>query len=94
MSHYYEKDGRKYPSVTTILKDVTNNSAPLTQWAANMVVEWIRQNCGEHGYYMMDDGDLDAARFHFRDVSQEALDTGSEVHAAIERLMNEILRDS
>jgi len=93
MTHYYDKGEYKYPSVTTIIGDTTPKNW-MGPWAAKMVVEWIRQNCGEHGYYLMDDGDLDSAKSHFRDVSQEALDTGSEVHAAIERLMNEILRDS
>ena len=41
MSRYYEKDGKKYPSVTHIIGECTDKSQALTQWAANQVVEWI-----------------------------------------------------
>ena len=99
MTHYYDKDGKKYPSVTTIISDCTNKSGPLTQWAANQVVEWIRQNTniigtgGNDTARIVMDKDLDSARFHFKDVSQTALDVGSEVHGAIEAfLKREIAR--
>uniref|UniRef100_A0A6M3Y0C1 Putative PD-(D/E)XK nuclease superfamily protein n=1 Tax=viral metagenome TaxID=1070528 RepID=A0A6M3Y0C1_9ZZZZ len=86
---YYDKDEWKYPSVTTVISDCTDKSAPLTQWAANMTVEWIRQNVGqeEMGIYPTTDEHLEKARTHFRDVSQEALDVGSEVHNAIEKYL-------
>lgn len=86
MAHHYKKNDIKYPSVTTIISDCTDSSGALTQWAANMVVEWIR----EHGAIIsktliaVDDPLLEKARFNFRKVSQKALDIGSEVHNAIE----------
>ena len=100
MSHKYPKGEYEYPSVTTIISDCTDKSGALTQWAANMVVQWIRQNCPKppRGNYLSGDDfcvseeDLDDARFHFRDISKEALDVGSEVHKAIERLLNEAIR--
>jgi hypothetical protein len=87
MSHTYKKDGFEYPSVTTIISDSVNTAEPLMNWAANMVVEWIQQNCSDanpNTYYTVADGDLDEARKNFRSVSQKALDIGSEVHHAAE----------
>lgn len=92
MSRYYKVDKLKYPSVTTIIGDCTDKSGPLTQWAANMVCQWLRENCEEdfnHGseekFYEVYEDDLNNARFNFRNVSKEALDVGSEVHNLIER---------
>lgn len=89
MSHTYKKGEYEYSSVTTIISDCTDKSAPLTQWAANMVVEWIKENCNhielkEHYPYEITNEELDKARFNFREVSQKALDIGSDVHNAIE----------
>ena len=39
--------------------------------------------------YLLDDIDLEQARFHYKTVSQEALDVGSEVHRLIEEFLNE-----
>ena len=81
----YEKDGITYPRCTEVIKDCSNNSDALIQWAANQTVEWIRENAApiEGGYWIPDEN-LDKARFNFRETSQIALDVGSEVHAAIE----------
>ena len=86
MSHTYEHKGFKYPSVTTIISDCSDKSGALTQWAANMTVEWIRQNCNSEygGIYEVSEDSLENARFNFRAVSQDALDIGSAVHHAIE----------
>ena len=93
MSRHYKKNGKKYPSVTTIISDCTDSSGALTQWAANMCKEWIIENCGPtwkmdvdvtQPLYELTVADLDEMRFNFRKVSQKALDIGSEVHNAIE----------
>ena len=98
---YITPDGRQLSSVTQIIGDCTDKSGALTQWAANMTVEWIRQNCeSSHvgfealggainmpNYRLVTMGDLDQARFNFRDVSQEALDIGSETHDNIEHYL-------
>jgi hypothetical protein len=95
MARYYEKDGKKLVSVTTIISDCCDKSAALTAWAANMVCLWIRENCrsnmrknkmtgDEEFYYNVFEEDLQEAKTHFRDVSKTALDIGSQVHAAIE----------
>ena len=84
MSRHYKIDGLELPTVTTIISDCTDKSGALTQWAANMCVEWIRQNVEfeKHaGCYELVDDDLEKARFNFREVSKTALDIGSETHA-------------
>ena len=56
-----------------------------------MVCEWIKRNCDlatpqvpKEEHYIVYEEDLDNARMNYRDVSQDALDIGSEVHACIE----------
>ena len=96
MSHKYnppENPELEWASVTTICSDATDKSGPLTQWAANMTVEWVKVNCDffsgqpanyEKAYYEVTEEQLNDARFNFRNVSQEALDVGGGVHDAIE----------
>lgn len=79
------------PSVTEIISDCTNSSDPLTQWAANMTVKWIKENCIERKSIIQNpptfkilEDDLNKARFNFRNVSETALSIGTEVHKAIE----------
>lgn len=82
----YEKDGIKYPRCTDIISDCTNKSDGLIQWAANQVVEWIRENSDRNGnLFLVTGSDLDDARYNFKETSQTALDVGSEVHNAIEK---------
>ena len=94
-----------YPSCTTIISDCTDKGGALTQWAANMCKLWIEENCGwnplpgsqdkpaEYGWYDIYTDQLDEMRFHFREVSQKALDIGSEVHDAIEmHLQNKLFK--
>ena len=90
MSHY-KIDDKKLASVTTIISDCSDKSGALTQWAANMVVEWIKENAYETGdvpEYLVGIEELNLARFNFRDVSKTALDVGSKVHQAIEDYFN------
>ena len=92
MTHYYNKGEFKLPSVTTIIGDCHDKSGALCQWSANMVCEWIRKNCPKppRGNYLsgndycVSEEDLDDARMNYREVSKDALDIGSTVHAAIE----------
>ena len=77
----------QFPSVTTIISDCCDKSGPLCQWSANMVCEWIRQNC-EHCItpecYIVSEEELNLARFEYKNVSQAALNIGSAVHSGIE----------
>lgn len=86
MGRYYKINDKELPSVTTIIADCTDKSRPLTQWAANMTVEWIKKNCSKSDMmrYQVTEDQLNEARFNFREISQEALDIGSAVHHAIE----------
>ena len=95
----YKKDGLEFPSVTEIIGDCTDKSGALTMWSANQVVLWIRENCqrqlipasksSENTEILIKhhvfETDLNDARFHFKTVSKEALDVGSEVHDIIEK---------
>ena len=96
MSSYELPDGRKLPSVTTIIADCTDKSHGLTQWAANSTVEYIRQNSElylthpsphDDDCYSVTRGTLDKASTHYKDLSKEALDIGSQVHHAIENYL-------
>jgi len=77
------------PSVTEIIGDCTDKSGALTQWAANMTVEWIKEHCLEIyvDAYQVSVDQLNDARFNFKTVSQKALDIGSEVHGLIENYL-------
>lgn len=87
----YDINGYKYASVTTIISDCSDKSGPLTYWAANQTVEYIRKNCQRdtvhpwaNGRFLVSDDDLENARRNFKEVSKDALDIGSEVHDAVE----------
>lgn len=83
MSHVYKHKGHLLPSVTTIIGEYSNKDA-LIQWAANSSTEYIK----EHWEEMQGMGigcHLNAARFHYRALSKEALDIGSEFHAIAEQ---------
>ena len=96
MTHYYKDKEWSKPGVTSIIADCHDKSGPLTQWAANMVVEWIRQNCPKALFldmghlekssdeFCVSEEDLDEARFNYKSISEKALNIGSEVHSAIE----------
>ena len=45
MSRHYKKNGKKYPSCTTIISDCTDHRGWAFQWASNECVAWIRENC-------------------------------------------------
>ena len=87
----YQKGDFLYPSVTKIIGDCTDKSRVLTQWSANQVVDWIKQNCkkssGMIPTWKVTEDQLNEARFNFRDVSDEALQVGSAVHNAIEEYL-------
>ena len=76
----------KWPSPSNIISDVNDKSSALTQWSANMVCEWIRNNCEKKEnslIYYVSEEDLGKARFEYKNVSERALDVGSQVHDAV-----------
>lgn len=83
----YEKNGIEYPSVTTVLGMLDKSSA-LTWWASGCAVDYIREHLEElknpssaHSVEEI----LKAAKAAFTRTSEKALDTGSQVHDAIEK---------
>jgi len=97
MTNYYDHKGFSKPGVTSIISDCNDKSNALLPWATKAVCEWIRKNCdqpwldtgeivGDEGsdvYFVFPD-DLDLAQKNYRDISDEALDIGSQVHKAVE----------
>ena len=91
----YTKDGIKYPRCTGIISDCTSKGDAMTQWAANCVVEYMKESLDpflRHGGETWDRHEfvleqLDKARFAHKSVSDTALDIGSEVHNAIEKYL-------
>lgn len=78
---WYPHDGKKYPTITTIL-GVLDKPA-LVQWSANMTVEYIKQHLVEMVAEEQIDYYLKKAKTAFRQKSKVAMDTGSIVHNAI-----------
>src|SRR6185503_16033645 len=62
-------------------------SGALTQWAANMTVEYIRHNLDLAKVYTVEELEqlLNQARFNFRDYKEEAGEIGHQAHAWIEQ---------
>ena len=82
------------PSVTEIISDANNISGPIAQWAANMCVEFIKEQAHynkESDEYTLYSDLLNYARFNFKTVSQKALYIGSEVHGLIENYLTYML---
>lgn len=78
----YDIDGNTYPSVTTIL-NVLDKPA-LIGWAANMAVEYIKQQIENNPDFAMDiETILEAAKTEYKTVSVEAADIGTEIHDLI-----------
>lgn len=78
---WYPYNGKKFPTVTTIL-DCLNKPA-LTQWAANMTIEYFRANMKEMTTDEQIDYHLKKAKTAYRTMSKKAMDIGSVVHDAI-----------
>ena len=88
----------KYPRMTEMLSEADNPSFGLMPWVGRCAVEYIRENSSntddtgvwyEKDYYRVTEQDLKMAKEHYKTVSQEALDIGSEVHSLIEEFLNE-----
>lgn len=84
MERWYPYKDKKFPTITTI-NDILNKPA-LTQWSANLTVAYIKEHLKEMitdeqiEYYL---GSKGKAKTAYRQVSKEAMDTGSIVHDAI-----------
>ena len=70
MAHYYEKNGNRLPSCTTIIGDCTDGTNWAIPYGANQACDWIRDNCvweeeplmmnplPDDGYYLVTRDDL------------------------------------
>lgn len=100
---YYEAvDGVKYEvtGVTTAV-GIIDKSAPLTQWAANMTIQYIRENLGSinktdalgsHVFIPEEfEALLEKARFNFRTIKKAAADIGTIAHDWLQNYVNQVL---
>jgi hypothetical protein len=81
MGRTYKLESGEYPSVTTIL-DILDKPA-LKQWAVNMAIEYIESQDEVTNEILQN------AKTEWKNVSQDALDIGSEIHNLIEVYIKE-----
>jgi hypothetical protein len=92
-------DGKKWPRMTEMLSEADNPSFGLMPWVGRCAVDYIREHCIKMNAtgtttrpiepYVVNEEDLDEAKTHYKTISKEALDIGSEVHSLIEEFLNE-----
>jgi hypothetical protein len=78
---WYKDGDKKYPTITTILGCL--DKPALVQWAANMTVEYFKENAKEMTTPEQIEYHLKKAKTAYRTMSKKAMDTGSIVHDAI-----------
>lgn len=69
---YKDFEGLEYPSVTQITGQLDKSEA-LVQWAVNSVCQAVSEGCT-----------IEKAKTAYKEISQEALDVGSETHKLVE----------
>jgi hypothetical protein len=79
MSRTYDINEQQYPSVTTIL-DVLDKPA-LKQWAVNSACDYMHRNPDNLDY----DQAIEQARVEWRNISNDAMNIGTEIHDLIEK---------
>ena len=86
MSNYLI-NGCEYPSVTKILGGVIDKSSALMQWAVNLALQYVRENIKTGVNSKAGDTDkvLTDAKYKYKELSQDAMDIGTEVHGLIEK---------
>lgn len=80
----YTIDSIEVPSVTTVL-GCLDKSESLIPWAVRQCTKFIRENKGDRETYPTLDKLLASAENNWRNVRDEAADTGTRVHGIIER---------
>ena len=80
-----KKDGIKWPTPSNIIGDVNDKSHNLIPWATGATTTYIEENCPINNYrkYIVSKDELIKARWHYKEISNRALDVGSAVHDAI-----------
>jgi len=80
----YTIDNIEFPSVTEIIDSCFDKSDALIGWATGEMLKWIRENTNEQMDYKSIMEIVGLSRFKFREVSGNAIDTGTQVHDLIE----------
>lgn len=75
------RDGKRYPSVTSVLKLVDKSG--LSQWAVNLALEWAVENWAFLGQRSNEEA-IRAGKYRWKDFRDERAGVGDGVHAAIE----------
>ncbi len=78
----YQINQIEYPSVTEVL-GMLDKSPALMGWAVKCCVNYIAENFEIYGQDRIGEL-LAAAKTNYKDISQDSLDIGSEVHSSIE----------
>jgi len=90
MGRIYKKDGKSYPSSTTITGQL-DKSGPLTWWAAGCAADYVIKKINEAKTQTFKAATViqfaELARKQFRAVSSQAADVGTAVHKAIEHYL-------
>jgi hypothetical protein len=89
MGRYYKtKDGKKVPSVTTVLK-LKDKGEGLMQWAVNCGVNHVKEACKQQGIVTLDDIEKieKEAKRAWKSQGQEAAGVGTKVHNALEKFV-------
>lgn len=81
MKDIYTFDDVEYPRVSTVMGQIENQG--LVMWKINMVIDYLESTQDKNGAISV--CELETAKTAWKDVSQEALDVGSEVHNVIEK---------
>lgn len=96
---YYELvDGVKYivPGSSTVT-GMIDKSGPLTQWAANMTVQYLREKIPSITSFSKDvnvdllDQLFNEARFNFKNISKDAKDIGTVAHDWLECYVKDVI---
>lgn len=86
-------DGKWYeiPSVTQALS-IIDKSGPLTQWAANSAIEYLRTKIEPGKMYdaVQLEASFQEARFNFRKITKQAQDIGSMAHSWVEAYLKSL----
>lgn len=89
MSRIYEIEGKKYPSVTTILSLL--NKPALVPWAAKMTAaafkDAVANNIDALSIELLDEIEIESKKI-YRKKSEEAMNIGTRVHEIIEQWIN------
>lgn len=102
VEHVYTLDGKRMYGVTTVLKVI--NKPALVPWSAKCVTDYIKTHCDlkrcelceneDHDFYHVSESELEEAKLAHQKKKEDAGVKGTDVHAQIEDIINEAIKDS